>query len=108
MASTASVKTGLQRSERPEIITDEDRLRHTAIYLERAFGVPVDNLGAVELVDGRAVLSFQHDGTQHTLAWRRTSSGAIMWYLDGSDKPIALGDQIRAQDRLIEAIEGKR
>jgi hypothetical protein len=97
---------GFQRAERPEIITDEDRLRHTAIYLERAFGRPVDELGAVELVDGKAVLVFEHSGSRHTLRWARQPGGALMWYLDGSDHPIALGDQIRAMDRLIDRIEG--
>jgi len=83
------------------VITEEDRLMHTAKMVERAFGRPVADLGEVSMLsDGRAVLSFDYSGKKHTLGWVRQSSGAIFWYLDDSTRPLVLGQQERALARL--------
>jgi hypothetical protein len=86
------------------VITAEDRAMHTTKMVERAFGRPVADLGAVELQDGVAVLVFDYAGKKHTLRWERQSSGAIFWYVDDSDRALVLGQQDRAISRLYEAL----
>ena len=89
------------------VITEEDRLMHTAKMVERAFGRPVADLGEVSMLsDGQAVLSFDYSGKKHTLRWARQSSGAIFWFLDDSARPLVLGQQERALARLHRALGG--
>jgi len=87
-----------------QIFSDEDRMNHLKVYAERQFGVSIDQLGAIEMRDGKPVLIFAHDGADHTLTWTRQPGGAVMWHLDGSDKPLALGEQSKAVERLLAAL----
>lgn len=88
------------------VITEDDRIAHTTKMVERAFGRPVEDLGEVAYRDGQAVLLFDYAGAKHTLSWARQSSGAIFWYIDGSERPLVLGQQDRALSRLQEALGG--
>lgn len=79
-------------------VTDEDRIQWTRKMVERTFGVPADQLGAVELVDGNAVVQVEYNGSTHQLSWQRQSTGAIFWFVDG--ERVTLRESSRALTEL--------
>lgn len=85
---------------------DETRVAQTHKLLKRTFGDAAGELGTVEIRDGQPTLAFQYGGAAHTLTWSRQPGGAIVWFLDGNDKPLVLGDQDRALRVLANALGG--
>lgn len=96
----------LVSSERSSPFSEDDRIMHTTKQVERAFGVPVDQVGEVVMDGDRAVLRVEFGGTQHLLRWERDGHGQIFWYADDNPTRIVLGGQDRAAQRLAQALGG--
>lgn len=90
---------------RTSTITEEDRISHTTKMAERVFGVPVADLGTVEMVDGRAVLVIEHNGQQRRLQWRRSPRAHIQWFADDSDRPLRLSSGATPLASLLQELD---
>jgi hypothetical protein len=82
----------------------EDSLMHTTKYAERAFGVPLEQIGTVRMDGSKAALIISIDGIEHTVHWSRQPGGELFWFADGSDTPIRLGPGRRALADLRAAL----
>jgi len=91
----------LAKASTTSVFTEDDRIMHTQKMVERTFGMPASDLGQIILLNSHAILSFEYNGQVHTLRWQRTERGAIVWYLDESERSIVLGEQARALARLF-------
>ena len=80
----------LTGGDRVSPFTPEDRIDHMRKQVARTFGVEASELGTIEVEGDTATLVVEHAGRQRRLTWRRGQRGAIMWHLDGSDRPLLL------------------
>ncbi|NJK81339.1 MAG: hypothetical protein HC914_16205 [Chloroflexaceae bacterium] len=88
-----------------EPFTPEERIAQTEKLVQRTFGVPAGELGELAMLDGRPVLTIQHNGAAHALTWSRDPKGRVVWNVDGTPAMGVGGDNAlvklaRALDNL--------
>jgi len=85
--------------------SEEDRIHHMQLMVQRTFGVEASELGTIEIDYDRGALVIQHDGKERRLRWRRGQRGAIHWHLDDNERPLRLSGGNNPLARLREALD---